>query len=199
MIGVIDIGLGNVSSVFKALDKFECSSISISGASDLDLVDKIIFPGVGSFKPAMEKLIKYDLVHPIQKFIFSGKHYLGICLGMQLLAETGLEGQETQGLGVVKGTVKKMSYNKEQKLPHIGWNNVNHDQSGIFRNIDNNSDFYFVHSYSFIPNEKAEIFYCQYSQEIVAYIRVGNVHGCQFHPEKSQNSGLKLIENFLKC
>tara|TARA_B100000767_G_C19762085_1_gene535636 strand:- start:112 stop:711 length:600 start_codon:yes stop_codon:yes gene_type:complete len=199
MIGIIDIGLGNISSIFKVLDKFEAQYITISHASDIELVDKIIFPGVGSFKPAMEKLNKNNLVSPIQKFISDGKHYLGICLGMQLLAEIGLEGEETQGLGVIKGSVKKMENNPEQKLPHIGWNNVKHNQSGIFKNINDNSDFYFVHSYSFVPKEEAEIFYCQYSQEIVAYIRVGNIHGCQFHPEKSQSSGLKLIENFLKC
>ena len=200
MIGVIDIGLGNTRSVFKALSALECDYKPICDNLDFDGVSKVIFPGVGTFASAMEKMHSRNLIKPLMGFIESDRPYLGICLGMQLLTECGFEIDETPGLGVVKGRVAKIDTGADLKLPHIGWNEVEHDGAGIFADIANPCDFYFVHSYCVYPDEEMQCFFTKYPGEVVAYLRKSNMHGVQFHPEKSQKGGLQLLRNFLeKC
>lgn len=198
MIGVINIGLGNVESVYKALRKLDCKYIDVSTSSDLEGVSKIIFPGVGTFKSAMENLTRANLVMPLKQYLSDDRPYLGICLGMQILATEGEEIDLTSGLAVIKGCVSKMEATKNCKLPHVGWNVIDHNGDGLFDGIHRLSDFYFVHSYSLILGETVDFHECKYSQKFTAYVRIGNIHGCQFHPEKSQTAGLKLMENFLR-
>ncbi|MDB4210955.1 imidazole glycerol phosphate synthase subunit HisH [Ascidiaceihabitans sp.] len=198
MIGVINIGLGNVESVYKALRKLDYKYVHVNSSSDLEGVSKIIFPGVGTFKSAMENLTRASLVVPLQQYLADNRPYLGICLGMQLLATEGEEVGLTSGLAAIKGRVTKMEATKNCRLPHVGWNVIDHNGEGLFDEIHEHSDFYFVHSYSLKLLEPVEYHECNYFQKITAYVRKGNIHGCQFHPEKSQIAGLKLMENFLK-
>ena len=199
MIGVVDIGLGNIGSIYKLLDKLKVPYISIETPSDIARVDKVLFPGVGSYAEAVERLNKSGLKPALQDYLNADKPYLGICLGMQLLATDGHEVKHSEGLGVVKGTVTKMTPADGQPLPHIGWNNINHDGADLFAGIGADEDFYFVHSYFLQLEDDVKSFAFDYGGAFTAYVQKGNIHGAQFHPEKSQSTGIKFVENFLKC
>lgn len=200
MIGIIDIGTGNTLSVLKVLRHFQVEHEIIKSASSLMTYEKLIFPGVGSYGYVVNKLHSVGLFNPIKQFLASEKPYLGICLGMQLLSTIGEEGEISEGLNFVKGTVKLLPVEPKEKLPHIGWNTVPHAGNDLFDGIEPKADFYFVHSYHFEVQEEIEQIQTDYSHRFTSYIRKGNAHGVQFHPEKSQNNGLQLIKNFIeKC
>jgi glutamine amidotransferase len=207
-IAIIDYESGNISSVINSI-KTVCNKknieIKIEVTSDLKTVlssDKIILPGQGSFKNCTESLEKIKgLKDALTEFaIIKKKPLFGICVGMQMFADIGYEETETKGLGWITGKVAKID-NKDgkYKLPHIGWNQVNIvKKSKIFDNIKNNSHMYFVHSYEFIPKDKSVVSATtEYSSNIVCSVEKENIFGTQFHPEKSDKEGLKIIENFI--
>jgi len=199
MIGVVDVGLGNTASVYKALNKLNIKHFPIRKPIDAIGVNSIIFPGVGTFSSAVSRLKTSGLFETIQKHLEENKPYLGICLGMQLLAKHGLEGQKTNGFGMLDASVEKMTAQKDIRLPHIGWNSIKHNQKGLFLGIKSPEDFYFLHSFSMLLNENCESYTFSYGENYIGYVNKNNIFGVQFHPEKSQKSGLILIENFCKC
>lgn len=200
MIGVVNIGLGNTLSVIKAIEFFNGKYELAEHPSGFDRYEKLIFPGVGAYDRAIDKLDSEGLLQPIKDYLESGRPYLGICLGMQLLSSYGEEGAGSKGFGFIDGTVKVLPVGNRLKLPHIGWNNVSHAGAGLFSDVSEDADFYFVHSYYFDLVEDVEYATTSYAIEFPSYIRKKNAYGVQFHPEKSQKSGLTLIKNFIeKC
>ena len=196
MIGVINIGLGNTESVLKTLRYLEYEFEVVTCEQNLKSFDTIIFPGVGTFDVVTHRLKTLGLFDHLKEYIFEERKYLGICLGMQLLAALGDEGSGAEGFGYIDGNVVKMPATACQKLPHIGWNQVKHDESGIFHNIPSEADFYFVHSYCVNCQEDIKMYETDYS--FTSYLNKKNAFGVQFHPEKSQKYGLQLIRNFLE-
>jgi len=207
-IAIIDYESGNISSVinsFKTVSGKQNIKIKIEVTSDLKTIlssDKVILPGQGSFKNCTESLEKIKgLKETLNEVVtIKKKPLLGICVGMQMFADIGYEGTETKGLGWIGGKVIKIDNQESKyKLPHIGWNQVNIvKKSKIFNNIKNNSHFYFVHSYEFKPDDKNVISATtEYSSKIVCSVEKENIFGTQFHPEKSDKEGLKIIENFI--
>ena len=207
-IAIIDYESGNISSVinsFKTVCNSQNVEVKIQVTSDLKIIsqsDKVILPGQGSFKNCTESLIKIKgLKSTLNEFaIIKKKPLFGICVGMQMFAEVGYEETETTGLGWIAGKVSKIdNQDGKFKLPHIGWNQVNIvKKSKIFNNIKNNSHLYFVHSYEFIPEDKNVVSSTtEYSSNIVCSVEKENIFGTQFHPEKSDKDGLKIIENFI--
>jgi len=206
-ITIVDYNSGNISSVINSFSEV-CKSKSkykINVSSDLKIIsssDKIVLPGQGSFKSCVDSLNKIEgLNETLNQFVFDQKKLLlGICVGMQMFADVGYEENETKGLGWISGKVSKIdNQNQKFKLPHIGWNEITITKdSSIFKNIDNKSHMYFVHSYEFIPEDKSVISSTtDYSTNIVCSVEKDNIFGTQFHPEKSDKLGLKLIENFI--
>jgi glutamine amidotransferase len=207
-IAIIDYESGNISSVINSFKKASTNqniAIKIEVTSDLKTIlssDKIILPGQGSFKNCTESLEKIKgLKETLNEFVIIKKKPLfGICVGMQMFADVVYEETETKGLGWIAGKVSKID-NKEgkYKLPHIGWNQINIiKKNKILNKIKNNSHFYFVHSYQFIPKDKNVVSATtEYSSNIVCAVEKENIFGTQFHPEKSDQAGLKIIENFI--
>lgn len=200
MITVIDLEISNIASVCKALKKIGAEYKVVNSAQEVLVAEKIILPGVGSFYEGMKRIRSLGLEEAIKKAALEkNRLILGICLGMQLLAESGEEGQETQGLGLVKASVSYHRAAKENlSLPHIGWNDVNPDNVALFDSIPHGSCFYFIHSYEFVPAEEIKVAYCNYGVDFVAAFQKDNIFGVQFHAEKSQKVGLKLLTNFCK-
>ena len=201
MVVIIDYGMGNLFSVANAL-KFLNADAKISGrAEDIKSSDKIILPGVGSFAEGMKNLENLGIIKTLEEEVVKTKKpFLGICLGMQLLADEGEENGLTKGLGWFAGRVRRFGIDeKKYRLPHVGWNDVA-PRAGeeLFRGIEK-PVFYFVHSYHLVSeNERDIIATCDYGERFAAAVRKKNIFGTQFHPEKSQKNGLKLLENFLK-
>ena len=204
-ITIVDYSSGNISSVINSFKEVCKNKCKINVSSDLKIIsssDKIVLPGQGSFKSCIEALnnIK-DLNEILKQFVFDKKKpLLGICVGMQMFADVGFEETETKGLGWISGKVSKINnQNGKFKLPHIGWNEIIiTKESNIFKNIENKSHMYFIHSYEFIPNEKNVISsITDYSTNIVCSVEKENLFGTQFHPEKSDKMGLQLINNFI--
>jgi glutamine amidotransferase len=199
MIAVIDSGVGNIRSVANALTHIKADFIVTKAAADLKKADKIIFPGVGAFCDGMKAVHSSGFLKELEiEVLQQGKLYLGICLGMQLLAEKGFEDGEYHGLGWIKGKVRVIK-SKEIKLPHIGWNDVTQiSQELLFDHLDNPATFYFVHSYIFEPQDTSVIAAtCEYGEVFCASLHYKNIYGVQFHPEKSQQNGLQLLKNFV--
>jgi len=204
-ITIVDYSSGNISSVINSFSEVCKSKYKINVSSDLKIIsnsDKIVLPGQGSFKSCVDSLNKIEgLNETLNQFVFDQKKLLlGICVGMQMFADVGYEENETKGLGWISGKVSKIdNQNQKFKLPHIGWNEITITKdSSIFKNIDNKSHMYFVHSYEFIPEDKSVISSTtDYSTNIVCSVEKDNIFGTQFHPEKSDKLGLKLIENFI--
>ncbi len=203
MIVVIDYGMGNLHSVRKALEVVGAKVKVSSRIEDISRADKIVFPGVGSFGEAMNELKRRKLVQPIKDAINDGKPFLGLCLGLQLLFERSEEAPGVKGLGVLKGDVKRFK-GKGLKVPHMGWNNIVHSSklivqsSKIFKKIPNNSYMYFVHSYYVKPTDKKVILTTtDYGINFASGVCKDNIYAFQFHPEKSQAVGLKILENFV--
>ena len=204
-ITIVDYSSGNISSVINSFSEVCKSKYKINVSSDLKIIsnsDKIVLPGQGSFKSCVDSLNKIEgLNETLNQFVFNQKKLLlGICVGMQMFADVGYEENKTKGLGWISGKVSKIdNQNQKFKLPHIGWNEITITKdSSIFKNIDNKSHMYFVHSYEFIPEDKSVISSTtDYSTNIVCSVEKDNIFGTQFHPEKSDKLGLKLIENFI--
>mgnify|MGYP001175000987 CR=1 FL=1 len=202
---IVDYNSGNISSVINSFDEVAKDKVKIEVTSDLNKIrssDKIVLPGQGSFKSCVEALNNIDgLTDTLNEFVITGKKpLLGICVGLQMFADIGYEETETKGLGWIPGTVSKIdNKNNKFKLPHIGWNQIKIvKDSKIFKDIKNNSHMYFVHSYEFVPNDKNVISATtDYSSNIVCSVEKGNIFGTQFHPEKSDKIGLKIIDNFI--
>ena len=202
---IVDYTSGNISSVINSFKAVAKESIQIEVSSNLDKIkfsDKIVLPGQGSFKSCVDALKCIDgLVDTLSEFtVINKKPLLGICVGLQMFADVGYEEIETKGLGWISGKVSKIdNQNGKFKLPHIGWNELNIvKDSRIFKDIKDKSHMYFVHSYQFIPKDKDVISSTtNYSSNIVCSIEKENIFGTQFHPEKSDKLGLKIIENFL--
>ena len=202
---IVDYNSGNISSVINSFKEVAKEKIKIVVSSNLNKIkssDKIVLPGQGSFKSCVDSLNSIDgLVDTLNEItIINKKPLLGICVGFQMFADVGYEEIETQGLGWISGKVSKIdNQNGKFKLPHIGWNELNIvKDSTIFKDIKNKSHMYFVHSYEFIPKDKNVISATtDYSSSIVCSVEKENIFGTQFHPEKSDREGLKIIDNFL--
>ena len=202
---IVDYNSGNISSVINSFKEVAKDKVNIEVTADLNKIkssDKVVLPGPGSFKSCIDALNKINgLTEALNEFAINNKKpLLGICVGLQMFAEVGYEETETKGLGWISGKVSKIdNQNGKFKLPHIGWNQINIiKQSKIFENIENNSHMYFVHSYEFIPEDKNVISATtDYSSNIVCSIERENIFGTQFHPEKSDKIGLKIINNFI--
>ena len=203
---IVDYNSGNISSVINSFREVAGNQVKIEVTSDLNKIkscDKVILPGQGSFKSCVDALNYIPgLVDTLNNFALNNKKpLLGICVGLQMFADIGYEETETKGLGWISGNVSKIdNQNGKYKLPHIGWNEINITKdSKIFKGIKNKSHMYFVHSYEFIPKDKNVISATiDYSSNIVCSIEKENIFGTQFHPEKSDKLGLKIINNFLR-
>ena len=204
-ITIVDYNSGNISSVINSFKEVAQDKVNIEVTSDLNkikLSDKVVLPGQGSFKSCVDALNKIKgLTDTLNEFAITNKKpLLGICVGLQMFADIGYEETETKGLGWISGKVSKIdNQNGKYKLPHIGWNQIKIiKKSKIYKDIINNSHMYFVHSYEFIPNDKDLISATtEYSSNIVCSIEKENIFGTQFHPEKSDKIGLKIIRNYL--
>ena len=202
---IVDYKSGNISSVINSFKEVAKDKVTIEVTSDLNKIkssDKVVLPGQGSFKSCVDALNKIKgLTDSLNEFAINYKKpLLGICVGLQMFADYGYEEIETKGLGWISGKVLKIdNQNGKYKLPHIGWNQINIvKDSKIFKDIENNSHMYFVHSYEFIPNDKKVISATtDYSSNIVCSVERENIFGTQFHPEKSDRIGLKIIDNFI--
>jgi len=207
-LGIIKYGLGNIGSVFQSLKFVGYTPIIIEDPLEIKNVDKFIFPGVGNFTRAKNILDKFGWTDEILNATINlQKPILGICLGMQLLAEWGYEGllennnTKTKGLGLIKGEVVNLkNIDCRERIPHMGWNTVMWSYSPpLLSGIPSNTDFYFVHTYVFMPEKKVEIIAkANYSVPVTAVVNKGNIWGTQFHPEKSSKAGLRIIKNFLE-
>ena len=202
---IVDYKSGNISSVINSFKEVAKDKVNIEVTSDINKIkssDKVVLPGQGSFKSCIDGLNSIDgLIDTLGEFALNNKKpLLGICVGLQMFADIGYEEVETKGLGWISGKVFKIdNQNGKYKLPHIGWNQINITKdSKIFKGIDNNSHMYFVHSYEFIPDDKSvTAATTDYSSNIVCAIEKENIFGTQFHPEKSDKIGLKIIDNFI--
>lgn len=200
LIGIIDYGISNLTSVDNAFAALNAERMFVKNKEDFYKCSHLVLPGVGTFSKGMERLVELDFVATIKKEVQKGKPFLGICLGMQLLAALGTEVTLTKGLDLISGTVKKISDLDSIRLPHMGWNNVEIiKKSLLWKNIDNGTDFYFVHSYAFDDITSCFVSaLSEYGSKIVVGIEKDNIFGVQFHPEKSQACGLKILKNFME-
>jgi glutamine amidotransferase len=203
-IAVVDYGMGNLRSVEKALEVAGVRTLLTSSPDGIDRCDKIVFPGVGAFGDAMKELRRRRLVRPIISAIESGRPFLGLCLGLQLLFEKSEEAPGIKGLGVLKGEVKRFRFAADRriKVPHMGWNSIKYGRTfktGILRGVPDGSYMYFVHSYYVKPADKSAILTTTgYGIDFVSGVAKDNIYGLQFHPEKSQSVGLKMLGNFVR-
>lgn len=199
MLGIIDYNMGNLASVYNACSKFTKDLKIVKNADDLKNLDKIILPGVGAYKDAMQHLENSGLKDAILDFANSKKPLLGICLGMQLLFESSEEFGYTKGLGLIEGKVVKFDKSKmssDLKIPHMGWNKIVNKDNPLFKNLQN-PYLYFVHSYHVVTDDKYTIATTNYGYDFVSAVNKDNIFGFQPHPEKSHNNGLKILENFI--
>jgi len=202
---IVDYSSGNISSVINSFNEVAQNKATIEVTSDLNKIkssDKIVLPGQGSFKSCVDALNKISGLNDVlNEFVtVNKKPLLGICVGLQMFADVGYEETETKGLGWISGKVSKIdNQNGKYKLPHIGWNQINIlKDSKIFKEVENNSHMYFVHSYEFIPKDNKVISATtDYSTKVVCSVEKENIFGTQFHPEKSDKTGLKIIDNFI--
>ena len=202
---IVDYNSGNISSVINSFKEAAKDKVNIEVTSNLNKIkssDKVVLPGQGSFKSCVDALNNIKgLVETLNEFAINNKKPLiGICVGLQMFADISYEETETKGLGWISGKVSKIdNTNGKYKLPHIGWNQINIiKDSKIYKDVENKSHMYFVHSYEFVPEDKSVISATtDYSSNIVCSIERENIFGTQFHPEKSDKIGLKMIENFL--
>jgi len=208
MVAIVDYDAGNLASVVRALEYVGAECLITREEQAILQADHLILPGVGSFGDAMEKLHRYGLVEPIRRFVDSGKPFLGICLGLQLMFESSEETPGVQGLGILPGKVIQIPHETGLKIPHIGWNSLHFPQkadsgmggsSRLFAGLPQDSYVYFVHSY-YLQAERAEdvAAVTEYGVSIHAAVERGNICACQFHPEKSGDIGLQILRNFIQ-
>lgn len=200
MIAIVDYGMGNLRSVSKAFQSQEFPAVVTRNPEDISQASGLVLPGVGAFGDCVKNLNEYGLIDPILRFIDSGKPFLGICLGLQVLFEESEEAPGVKGLGVIKGRVVKFPDFKKEglKVPHMGWNQITIKKDvPILYGVPENSWFYFVHSYYPSPkDDNASAVKTTYGFEFTAAVQKDNIFACQFHPEKSSDLGLKMIQNF---
>ena len=199
-VAVIDTGLCNLDSMLRALEICGGYPRVVRDPREVGAAKRLILPGVGSFATAMARLSQSDMIAPIRDAAAQGTLILGVCLGMQLLAESGTEGGDTEGLGLIPGRVTPLRpAGLHERLPHIGWNAVEYDGSHpLLADIVSGSDFYFVHGYRFDPTNEADIVaHTPYGGGFVSVVGRGTVFGAQFHPEKSQKPGFALLRRFI--
>jgi imidazole glycerol-phosphate synthase subunit HisH len=197
---IVDYGMGNIASARRAIE--ECGGRVIVSADPADLAnaDRVVVPGVGAFPLAMQRLCAAGWDEALRSAVQDdGLPLLGICLGMQLLADEGDEVSQTKGLGLISGRVEKLSPpDQAERVPHVGWNEVDHRNSSLFASIPSGADFYFVHSYCFVPSGADTVLATTpYAGGFVSAVGRGRVAGVQFHPEKSSRAGFQLLKNFL--
>jgi imidazole glycerol-phosphate synthase subunit HisH len=197
-IAIIDYQMGNLRSVQKAFERVGHEAMVTSDPAELERAGRIVLPGVGAFGDAMAELNRRDLVQPIRDAIESGKPFLGICLGLQLLFDVGYEGGEYEGLGVLRGRVVRFDLPHEMKVPHMGWNRGTiRRRAPVLEGLDDGTWFYFVHSYYVVPqDEELVAIETDYGGPFCAAVWRDNLFATQFHPEKSQADGLRLLKNF---
>ncbi len=198
MIAIVDYGMGNLRSVQKGFEKIGAEAIISRDPAQIKDSEKVVLPGVGAFPECMKNLANFGLIDPIIDFIKSDRPFLGICLGLQLLFDESEEFGLHSGLKVIPGKVKAFDRNMGLKIPHMGWNQVNFKKDvPIFMNIPDGAWFYFVHSYYVDPSDKEDIAATtNYGIEFTCAVSRGNLYALQFHPEKSQDNGLKILSNF---
>lgn len=199
MIAIIDYDAGNIKSVEKAFDFIGAEYVLTRDPEEILKADKAVLPGVGCFKDAMDNIRAYGLEEVIKKFIASGKPFLGICLGLQLLFEESEESPGVKGLSVLKGACRKIPAGDDLKVPQIGWNSLSFPKkSRLFEGIDEDAYVYFVHSYYLTTKDDSDVAATtEYGVHIHAAVERDNVFACQFHPEKSSTVGLKILTNFV--
>jgi len=200
MIGIVNYGMGNLLSVYNALDFIGANVEICNTPKELINKEKIVLPGVGSFKSCMSNLVDRGFYETLDKLVMNEKRpILGICLGMQLMADKSFEGGEYKGFGWIDGDVVPInSQNSKLKIPHVGWNSINiKSENRLLNGLPENSDVYFVHSYHMkCKNNSNVIATCEYGDQLTASICKENIYGTQFHPEKSQEHGIRILENF---
>lgn len=198
-IAVVKYGMGNVSSVQKVLKKMGYENIVTDSPEELRKADLILLPGVGSFKKGMENLAESGLKEVLtEEVIQNKKPFIGICLGMQLVASYGTEPERVEGLGWIEGEVIKIETNTGLRVPHLGWNSVEVQKGYSSYEEFNQADFYFIHSYHFTPTNQEEVtMKVKYEKDLVAAMEKDNIHVMQFHPEKSQEAGIKLLQKII--
>lgn len=201
MIGIINYGLGNIFAFTNLLNRINVDNMVINNVDDLNKVQKLILPGVGHFDQAIDLLECSGMLEKIMHLVKNKNvPILGICVGMQILAESSEEGKKS-GLGLIKGNVKKLKSDKKNLiLPHLGWNEINFiNNIDLFKNMKSKSQFYFLHSYYFeCSNKSNEIANFKYGERFCCAVKQNNIYGVQFHPEKSHSFGIQLIKNFSK-
>ena len=200
-IGVVDYGVGNIGSISRALTVCGAKPLVTDREEDFKIVDACILPGVGAFKDAIDLLRARNLDKILEDQILAFDiPILGVCLGMQLLATKGLEHGEHEGLGWIPGTVVPFEPKNRERIPHVGWNNVEYETANpLLADIPPGEDFYFVHSYHFATDDPEHaVATTPYCVDFVSVVNKGNIYGTQFHPEKSQAIGLKLLKNFIQ-
>ena len=200
MIAIIDYDAGNTKSVQKALEYLGEKIVLTRDIKVIEGADKVVLPGVGAFGDAMNNLNKYNLVDCIKDTVASKKPFLGICLGLQVLFEESDEASGVKGIGLIKGNIKSIPMAEGCKIPHMGWNNIDikrHD-SRLLKGIDDKSYFYFMHSYYAEATDKSDVAAtCTYTTDMDVIVEKDNLFATQFHPEKSDVNGLKILKNFI--
>jgi len=197
LIGIIDVGIGNIGSLNNAVYELGFDTCLVNNSDKLAECDSLILPGVGSFSHGMKALRNAGLIEPIGAHVSKNKPLLGICLGMQFLFDQGNEGGKQDGLGLIPGVVNRFKEHPSLRIPHVGWNEVTQSKDHIvFRGVKTDIDFYFVHSYHVSCNPTYVFANTQYGEIFPSVVSNNNVVGMQFHPEKSQKNGLRMLENF---
>ena len=200
MISIVDYGMGNLRSVQKAFEKLGVAAEIVTSPDQLACAKQLVLPGVGAFRDAIHELERLELVEPIREHIRRGKPFLGICLGLQLLFDVSFEEGEWKGLGVLAGDVVRFPALPDLKVPHMGWNTL--DRTGpspLWKDLPAEASVYFVHSYYVRPRDESVIAArTNHGIQFASMIERGNLFATQFHPEKSQKVGLKLLENFAR-
>ncbi len=203
-IAVLDYGLGNVKSILNALDMLNIQSVLTNDIKVIESSHALILPGVGAFAKGMENLQKHNLIPAIHNHIASGKSFMGICLGMQLLLDESTEFGVSKGLGLIKGKVNRLNVEPSVKLPHISWNTLIEPEMGKWiktplAKVNPDASVYFVHSYAAVPDNESDVLsYTRYSDiTFCSSVRKENIIGVQFHPEKSGQVGLEILKNFI--
>jgi glutamine amidotransferase len=197
-IAIIDYQMGNLRSVQKGFEKVGHAAVITASTAELAAADKIVLPGVGAFGDAIAELRRRDLVGPIRDAVAAGKPFLGICLGLQLLFDVGYEGGQFEGLGILRGKVIRFDLPHDLKVPHMGWNRGRFvAPAPLLKGISDGTFFYFVHSFYCVPDDKSVIaIESDYGHPFCAAVWRDNLFATQFHPEKSQAEGLKILKNF---
>ena len=200
MIGIVDLGRGNIGSVTNAVASLGGVPAVIDSPSRIDGCERVILPGVGSFFNSMTEMTRRGFDTALREYAANGGRILGICLGMQLMASLGTENGDIEGIGLIPGRVRKMDVPDDLRLPHVGWNGVERMKDHpLFRGVKTGVDFYFTHSFVFeVENEYHALGKTLYGERFTSAVAAGNVWGVQFHPEKSQKNGLRILRNFLE-